>query len=795
MWAYLTRKILRNRLANLLIVLGLTIFFGWQARIEFTHELVQMLPETDTNLIKYNNFKNTFGKDGSIIFIGVKTDSLFTLNYFNKWYDLTEDFRNINGVKDVMSLTRLFNLVRNDDLKKFEFRLISQQKPKTQTELDSIRDVILNLPFYNKLLLNSQNATYIAVTIDNNIFDSAKRENVVKEMKERISRFSKENNIQIYFSGLPYIRTALSTQIRKEMFFFTLLSLLIASVALYLFFRSFKAVIFPMLIVLVSVVWGMGFMSLMGYKITILTGILPPLIIIIGVENCIFLLNKYHFEYRCHRNKIKALARIIFRVGNATFLTNLTTAVGFAAFIITRNHMLVEFGIVAAVSIMIVFLLCLFLIPIFFSYFDPPEPRHLKHMDNKRVVKLITRILNVVLYRRRYVFITSLVLLGIGIGGVTLLKTSGKVVDDLHPDHPLYSDLMFFEREFNGIMPFEISIDTKKKKGVMQSATLRRIDELEETLAGYPEFSKPLSIAGVVKYARQSFYNGDSTYYSLPNNRDKAFILSYVPEPDNSKKTILNSFIDSNMQVTRVSVQVANIGIKDLERIKNDLTPKINTIFEPEDYSVTLTGISLIYYEGTKYLMNNLLYSLVLAIVVITLLMALLFSSFKMIIISLIPNLLPQLLTAALMGYFAIPVKPSTILIFSVALGISVDNTIHFLSRYRIQLKASNWNIRQSVVAALQETGYSMIYSSVVLFLGFIIFTMSSFGGTEALGYLISFTLLAAVFSNLFILPSLLLWLDNHITTPKFEAPIIGQFDDNDSPELDDLVKNLEHHK
>ena len=180
--------------------------------------------------------------------------------------------------------------------------------------------------------------------------------------------------------------------------------------------------------------------------------------------------------------------------------------------------------------------------------------------------------------------------------------------------------------------------------------------------------------------------------------------------------------------------------------------------------------------------------SLALAVVVITILMAMIFSSARMILISLIPNIIPQVLTAGMMGYFGISIKPSTILIFSIALGISVDNTIHFLSRYRLQLRKNNWQIKKSVLGALDETAYSMIFSAIVLFSGFYVFTLSSFGGTEALGYLVSFTLLVALFSNLFVLPSLLLTIDKRLLTKSFKEPMLEVFDEEEDIELDKLV-------
>jgi uncharacterized protein len=308
--------------------------------------------------------------------------------------------------------------------------------------------------------------------------------------------------------------------------------------------------------------------------------------------------------------------------------------------------------------------------------------------------------------------------------------------------------------------------------------------------------SKPLSIVEVIKTARQAFYAGDPQYYSLPSTSELAFMAGYIPSFKSKKRSLISNFLDSTYQVTRISVQMANVGTKTIDSIQKSLKPTIDSIFNPAKYKVIITGTSVVFLKGTNFLIRNLWESIGLAVVVIALLLASLFSSWRMILISLIPNLIPQLMTGALMGFAGIPIKPSTILIFSIALGISVDNSIQFLSRYRLQLKHTGRNIPASVISALQETGYSMIYSSTVLFFGFGIFVLSTFGGTQALGFLISFTLLVAGLLNMLVLPSMLLSLDKWSTTRSFEKPLMELIDYEDDDDIDlenlNVKKNIE---
>lgn len=747
-----------------------------------------MLPEHDSTSIAYQQFKETFGQDGTSIFIGVKDDKLYKLDHYNAYYELTHQIRELEGVQEVLSVARLFSMKRNTEKKKFDFYNVVGKKPESQKELDSLKNKIHSLPFYEGKLYNAQNNTALMmVVLEESRLNSRSRIKLVKQIKELTDTYGKQQDVKPRYSGLPYIRTRISQKTEKEIILFVLLAMVIASIALFLFFRSFKAVLFPLIIVIISVIWLMGLIELLGFKITMLSAILPPLIIVIGVENCIFLLNKYHQEYKNHGNKIKSLSRMVQRVGNATFLTNLTTATGFAAFVITGNKSLVEFGMVAAMGIMFVFLLSIFLIPIFFSYIKPPEFKHTKHLDNRFTKNILKNIVVLVRKKRSYIYIVSAVFLVLGIIGMSRLQSNSRVVNDISKKDVLYKDIMFFEEQAGGILPFEITIDTRKPKGLMQLSNLRKIDQLQDTLATYDVFSEPLSIVEVVKFSKQAFFNESPAFYSLINNQDRAMILPYLPAQEKAGNSLLNNLVDSNLQKTRISVQIANVGTDQIKEIKQNLRQQVDEIFPPDEYDVNFTGSSVVSLKGSDYMIRNLKQSLLLAIVVIILLMTLLFNSIKMVVISMLPNMLPLLLTAAMMGFLAIPVKPSTVLIFSIALGISVDNTIHFLSRYRMELKINDWYIKPSVYQALIETGYSMIYSSIVLFFGFIIFVLSSFGGIEAMGYLISFTLIVAVLSNLLVLPSLLLSLNKMVTTQSFKKPLLKIFHKPADLEEDEL--------
>ena len=760
MWDKIADYILKHRVLNLTIAALLMILLGLKAfNMKMGHNMANTLPESDTTMVVYRQFLEKYGQDGRSIFVGMYDENLFTLEHFKDYYDLNAKIREITGVTECLSVTRVYNLKKNDSIKKFELTQVVKQRPETQAEVDAIREEIMSLTMYDGLLFNSEkHSTTMLISLEDEYVNSKKRTELVSSLKQLINNYGKAHNIEMRISGMPYIREVTTQKMVKEIVGFTVLAIFVAGLILYLFFRSWRPLVSVVTIVLLSVIYMFGIMVLLNFDVTILTGVLPPLLIIIGVENSIFMLNKYHREYNVCHDKMQALHNVIVRIGPANFLTNVTTAVSFASFIITRNVLLVPFGILASVCIMLTYVMTMVLLPTFFSYQKKPEGKLVNYMNNPNINYIMEKVSAFVLSKKRVVYAVLAVLLTLCVIGAMRMTTSGRVVDDIAKNDKLYKDIMFFEDNVGGVMPFEISIDTRKPKGVMNANFIRKVQQLQDTLALYPEFSRPLSIAEVVKFARQGFFNGDRKQYKVPSNNEFGFIMKYMPETKGGElPKIVTQYIDSQMQSTRVSVQMANVTTPEIDNISKSLKPKIDKIFPKEKYDVVMTGSAMVTLQGTNYLIVNLSHSLLLAFIVIALLMAITFHKFKMVIISLIPNLIPLLFTAGVMGFCGIPLKMSTILVFSIALGISVDNTIHYLARYRLQMKINNNDIKKSVMAAILETGPSMIYSASVLICGFLIFAFSSFGGTKIVGFLVPFTLLIALITNILVLPALVL--------------------------------------
>ena len=794
-WELIARIVLRNRILMLSIIAVITVLLAMQWKnIHFTQTEANMLPDDNIVNIEYNAFLDKFGEEGNLVVIGVKDKTFFTPKAYTAWAKLMNSLKDDKAVDLVISINDLKKLQKNESLEAFELvPFVDSSKTTDKVYLEKIKKELFNdLPFYEGLLFNKRSGTIrSAVYLDKKIVNTTVRKDfILKKLVPAIDAFEKETNIDLRVSGMPYIRTLNAQTIIGEISIFIGASLLVTSLLFFFFFRSFRATLISIIIVIIGVMWSFGFLGLLNYEITVLTALVPSLIIVIGIPNCIFLTNKYHQEYKVHRNKVKALQRVTTKIGMATLMTNLTTAIGFFTFISSNNKLLIEFGNVTSINIMALFFLCIIVIPIFHSYIPAPKDRHIEHLDRGYVKSFMDWILHNVKENRFSIYVVAVSLLVVSIIGIYKMRISGSIIEDMPKKEAFFQDIIFFEKEFDGVMPLEIMIDTKHKKGVMKLSTLKRMEELEQAIDEIPELSKPISVVNLVKYSKQAYYNGNPDYYELPTSQEQAFILSYAKNATkNSKENLMKSYVDSTGQFARITTFMRDENGDAIPKIEAEIRKEADKIFPPDRYHVSITGKALVFQKGTGYLLDNLLSSLIFAFFLTALLIGFMFRSFKMILVSIIPNLLPLLLTAGIMGFFDIPLKPSTILVFGIAFGLSVDDTVRFLAQYREELKKNNWKIRKSVYATFTDAGLSMFYTSIVLFFGFSVFMLSSFGGTIALGGLISLTLLFGMLSNLMLLPALVLTLNKTLANEQeFIEPKIDIIEPTDE-EIDALKK------
>ncbi len=790
MWFKISHIILRYRIVFVIMIMAITTVMAYLAQFaEMSYDFSSAVPLDDPEQVYYQKFKKTFGDDGTILGIGMRDSALYKVDNFDRLAEMSQQIAELEGVDQVLSLPQMRYLEKDTAQQRFLAKKIFEEIPEQASVLDSLLAFARDQMFYEGILFDpNSTATLLLISIDKEVLESSARQALVQRIQEIGGNFERDTKIDLHYAGLPFIRSIVTGQVGSELQMLLMLSGLVTSVILFLFFRSFIAVIFPLIIIGTVVVWCVGFLVIFGFKITILTGLLPPVLVVIGIPNCVYLINKYHQEFKVHQHKTRALSNIIRKIGVVAFLTNTTTAIGFAVFIFMDNINLKQFGIISSLCIFSLFIVSITMLPIFYSFLPAPTARQLSHLDRKPLNKLLHFFHTSVFHYRRVVYITVGVIAVLAVVGITQMRAISYMVDNIPKDSQPMKDIAFFDKHFNGLMPLEIVVNTKRKQGVMRLSTLRQVEKFEQSLEEVSLVSQPLSLVTLVKASKQAFYNNQPEFYELPTSRDRPFILAYLEGgQDSTSQQFLNTLVDSTGQRMRISLKVADVGSERLDSLINQvIRPKIDESFKDDRLAVDVTGITLIFLKGNDYLVSSLKSSLVLAIILVAILMALLFGSFRMIAISIFTNILPLAITAGLMGYFGVSLKPSTALIFSIAFGIAIDDSIHFLARYRQALLANPTSVPKAVEIGLRETGAGMVYTSIILFFGFIVFAYSDFDGTEALGYLTSVTLLCAMFANLILLPSLLITFDpgryhhNKMLIAEYYHEGINELDDEE---------------
>jgi uncharacterized protein len=766
MWGRVAVFVLKYRLTLLLLMAAVLIFATFEAsKIELSYDNLRAIPTDNPKYIAYQKFLKSFGDDGNLLVIGAETGQFFTKDVFNDYVQLSRNLKMVKGVEQVLSIPDAIILKKDTTTEKLQPRPIFPGPFEFQSSLDSARKTFENLLFYRGILYNPTTHTYLtAVTVNKQIMNSAERTAVVSNILKFGNAFGKAHQIQMHNSGLPLIRTNMATKVATEMKWFLLGSVLLSALILLVFFRSLSNMVLSLLVVIIGVVFSLATMHLFGYKITLLNALIPPLIVVIGIPNCIYFLNKYHSSFRETGEKRKALYEMISKMGIVTLFCNIAAAIGFGVFAFTKSAILKEFGVVAGINIMLLFIISIILIPAALSYLPDPKARHMKYLSNRWLMNLLDWLETWALHHKRIIFISTLFILTISIAGITRLRSEAFILDDLPKTDPVYADLKFFENNFKGVMPLEILIDTKRKNGIRANmlGNFTKIDKLSAYIDSSSVMARPLSIVEGLKFLRQAYYNNDSLNYGLPNDLDLPFLAPYLSvKPDSNAKPnaimkLANSFVDSNKQTLRISVNMADVGSIRLPQILGQVQKRADELFDTAHYKIEFTGTTVTFLEGSSFIIAGLKQSILWAFILIAICMLYLFKSIRILICSLLPNLIPLVITAGVMGWAGVPLKPSTVLVFSIALGIAIDITIRFLVNYKQDSNADS-SVESTVIKTIHSTGISIIYTSLVLIAGFVIFCFSGFGGTQALGWLTSLTLVMATLTNLIFLPALLI--------------------------------------
>ena len=777
MWEKLARFLRRNRRAVLIFWVLYVLIMGYMGRnVEVSYHFARMLPETDSVYTEFVALNEQFEQgSGGVVFLAAHDRAMFTPYILNSWIEMA---KNIEATPDVVNVLSWHNAVEltlgPDSTDRFVADPICDGRINSREEAQQLKATLNELPVYHGLMNSHDGNTQLMAV---QITDTANYSKLFFPMIDRITneakKFERRTGIDVQISGVPYLRMINARSIKSEINLFLGLTGIVTLLIMFAMMRSTRAALIALAVVGVGVVGSFGVLGGLGYKLTLFSALIPPLLIVIAVPNCIFFINKYHQEFALHKDVDQAVVFTVKKIGGVALLTNLTTALGFSTFILTSSDALVHFGIAATINIIMVFVLSITILPVLYSWLPAPRPQHYKHLDQKWLSNGVLWLERVAQYHRRWVYLGSVLLAVLGGLGMMRMQTTGNITTDIDPSDPLVTQMKFFEQELGGVIPLEVIVNTRESGGINSSSVLRQVEEFQRSLDTLPNMSRSISVVDFLKFSRQAFYGGMPEFYELPSAAERRQIAALLPSGAASANQALTSgLIDKDNQRLRVTVQVQDLPRPEMIEVVKAIQHNADAVFDREQVDVSFSGAGLIFLRSTEFLIDNLMMSLVLAVVVISILMAGLFRSWRMMVVAILPNLLPLIMTAGIMGWFGIPVKPSTVLIFSIAFGISVDDTLHLLSRYRQELHINGGRIADAALKAIHETGVSMFYTSVVLFAGFMIFLASNFGGTQALGLLVSLTLGFAMFSNLILLPSLLMSLDKVMSAKEQEVSL-----------------------
>ncbi len=734
------------------IVAALTLFLGyWFTRVSTDHTAGQFASADTKEARDFQRAGRLFGQSQTVLYIMFEGIDPLEPGFLDELAGFTQRVQQYEGVKQVLSLANMPYLARQGN------GLVPRRLLEPDVSPDELRRRVLAQPFLQGLLLSRDGKTTVMmVTFDETFNDTPARVKVVRRIADEAEKLPGN----AAFTGFPYLRTQYAERVTRESPLFTLLAMLVSMAFLFLTFRSWRAVVLPTVIVVLGIVWAFGLVSLFGHKLNIVTAVLPALIVVIGIATAIHLMTKYYDLYAAFGDRRKAVTEALQIVGMATFLTAFTTAIGFAVLVFSGSRLLIVFGAFAAVAIMLVYVLCVTLIPLMFLHSRPPSRQVTSLVTHDWFADRFGRLGSFIREHATAIVLVSAVFLVSGAIGATRIPTDIYVFSDFYEDDPLRQDLALYEQYYGGVLPLEVVVESKRPGLFRTPVNLRRLERLQAGLDTLPSVGRTFSVVQLVKLANQAYLGGHPATYRLPSTYELPFLQSALKGliSGNSRSGMLSNLpkiVDSTFTTTRIYMGISDIGTTRMNQLADTVRARAAAVFPAEQFDVIVTGTAVMSNRSGESLVRNLIWSLAAALVMISAIMALLFRTARLTFISLVPNVLPLVLVGGAMGFGGITLKPSTALIFSLAFGIAVDNTIHFLSKYRL-LRNRGANKNDAIHATLKETGKAMFFASLILVAGFLVFTLSSFGGTVNMGALTSLTLGTALLSNLVLLPALL---------------------------------------
>ena len=732
-------KVILSILAAITLVLGT---FLPKVKMDFSIE--QLFSQNDPVINRFLNFREEFDGVDNRIFLLYESDDPFSYKNLELNKKMVYAFENIEGVSKVTSLTNIELFTEGGE---YLLSPVYENIPKSIDSLNIAKERILSSDLLKNYLISEDGkVAAILIEVSDSFNEHESRESIVKQIDE----LQLGTDWTWHQTGLPIIRTRYVQYMIADNITFLIPVLSMLILLLSLLFRSLVGLALPLIVVLLTIIWTLGFMTATGITINIISYIIPTLLMVVGISDSVHFLVKYYKTLHLLGDKREALTQSLQKIGTAIFLTSITTAIGFGALSMVNIEIVKEFGIFTAMGVFFAFIITVLFIPSTLMLLGKTPKTKLEAYSRGYRVKIVKKLITIVRGHPKKIIFTGITITIIGFFGALQINPHSKLLDDLRPGNTLLEDMRLAEDRMGSVLPVEIIITVDENENfedIQDVAVISFTDELASYISKIPEIGKVVSVSDYLKAINQAMNDGDKSFYQVPLSREiiSQYMLLYDSE--------FNSLINSDLTKLRIASQIKDIDSRRSAEIEKELNTYIASVI-PEGITAEVTGTAFLALRTNNYLVKNLLGSFLVALIIITFLMIVLFRSVKMAFISILPNIIPMMVMAAVLGFLQIPLRPATAMTFAVAFGIAVDDTLHYLIRYRMELSKQHY--RQANDSTMLGTGIAMMSTTAILSAGFLVLILSQFTPTVEFGMLSVITIVTALIGDLTFLPALL---------------------------------------
>ncbi len=712
-------------------------------KLKFSFSFEHFFPQGDDDLDFFLEFIEDFETDDNFLLIGLKNEpSVFDSSFLSRVKGFTEAADSLPYVISSQSLSSLKVPV----ISPFGLNMVPLVKTfdKASLQKDSIN--IMNDPRW-KFNLISEDAKSLTIALKHDDYLGLEESTALMESSEAL--LEKYGFKEYHHLGRVYFQHELAYLQIREFIVSSSVSFVLVCLILFLLFRQKTLIIISLSTILLGLIIFMGIISILGRELNAISVLYPVIMLIVGTSDVIHIVTKYIDELKKGHSVEHSLDVTIRQIGLATLLTSLTTAVGFAALMTSRIQPVKDFGINSAFGVVLAYFVVITFTLALLTYLSVDKLKN--QTTNPWWDRWMEKIYKLTITKKRQIFIGSLILLGVFIYGISLVSTNYKIENNLPRKGRITTDFKFFEEHFSGFRPLEYAVLLKDGKSVFDHDVLTNINALDEKINSYPGIKSTQSINDIFKSLNMASHFNDPSYYTLP---DSAALANMIQVKDAIPSMMQNVLVSKSGTKTRISSRIIDEGADKVKAVGEEIEAWAKDNLDASLMSVRRTGTGFLIDKNAVYVRESLIYGLLLALGIISVLMVFLFRDIKMLFIALVPNLFPLLFAAALLGYLGIELEASISIVFAIVFGIAVDDSIHFLSKYK--LSKNNMSSEEAILVTFKETGKAITFTTLVLFFGFMVMLFSNQPASMTVGLLISITLLSAWLADLLILPLLL---------------------------------------